>query len=74
MAATDQRSVCAPRWSPAQRAESAWRLRRCCLPLASVAIVDKDADALRAAASKLTSDRVLALVQDLAHPMRRESR
>src|SRR6266516_3135082 len=33
-----------------------------------VAMVDKDADAVRAAASKLPSDRVLAIVQDLAHP------
>jgi 3-oxoacyl-[acyl-carrier protein] reductase len=33
-----------------------------------VALVDKDADAVRSAASKLPSDRVLALVQDVAHP------
>ncbi len=33
-----------------------------------VAMVDKDADAVRAAASKLPSDRVLALVQDVALP------
>jgi 3-oxoacyl-[acyl-carrier protein] reductase len=32
-----------------------------------VAIVDKDADAVRAAASELPSDRVLALVQDVVH-------
>src|SRR6185503_8618186 len=31
-----------------------------------VAIVDKDADAVRAAAAKLPSDRVLALAQDIA--------
>src|SRR5438093_2311698 len=33
-----------------------------------VAMVDKDADTVRLAASKLPSDRVLAIVQDLAHP------
>ena len=33
-----------------------------------VAIVDKDADAVRAAAGKLPSDRVLALVQDVVNP------
>jgi len=32
-----------------------------------VALVDKDADAVRSAASKLPSDRVLGLVQDVAH-------
>jgi len=33
-----------------------------------VALVDKDADAVRWAASKLPSDRVVALVQDVSHP------
>src|SRR5207245_487122 len=33
-----------------------------------VAMVDKDADAVRAAAIKLPSDRVLAVAQDVAHP------
>ena len=33
-----------------------------------VAMVDKDADVVRAAASKLPSDRVLAIAQDLARP------
>src|SRR2546430_14761965 len=33
-----------------------------------VAMGDKDADTLRLAASKLPSDGVLAIVQDLAHP------
>src|ERR1700704_3715352 len=33
-----------------------------------VAMVDKDAEAVRSAANKLPSGRVLALVQDLAHP------
>ncbi len=33
-----------------------------------VAMVDKDADAVRSAASRLPSDGVLAIVQDLAHP------
>jgi 3-oxoacyl-[acyl-carrier protein] reductase len=33
-----------------------------------VAMVDRDADAVRLAAGKLPSDRVLALVQDVAHP------
>src|SRR5258708_18031647 len=33
-----------------------------------VAMVDKDADAVRFAAGELPSDRVLAIVQDLAHP------
>jgi 3-oxoacyl-[acyl-carrier protein] reductase len=33
-----------------------------------VALVDKDADAVRLAANKLPSDRVLALAQDVAHP------
>ena len=33
-----------------------------------VAMVDKDAEAVRLAANKLPSDRVFAIVQDLAHP------
>ncbi len=33
-----------------------------------VAIIDRDAETLRAAAARLPSDRVLALVQDIAHP------
>lgn len=33
-----------------------------------VALVDRDGDALRAAAARFEADRVLALVQDIAHP------
>src|SRR5882672_1497295 len=69
MAASDQRSVA--RTALVTGAARGIGLATAEVLLATghrVAIVDKDADALRAAASKLTSDRVLALVQDLAHP------
>jgi 3-oxoacyl-[acyl-carrier protein] reductase len=33
-----------------------------------VALVDRDADALRAAAARFAPDRVMALVQDVSHP------
>jgi len=69
MAATDQRSV--SRTALVTGAARGIGLATAEALLAAghrVALVDKDADAVRAAASKLPSDHVLALVQDVAHP------
>jgi 3-oxoacyl-[acyl-carrier protein] reductase len=69
MAATDQRSV--SRTALVTGAARGIGLATAEALLAAghrVAMVDKDTDAVRAAAVKLPSDRVLALVQDIAHP------
>src|SRR2546425_2665130 len=69
MAATDQRSV--SRTALVTGAARGIGLATAEALLAAghrVAMVDRDGDAVRAAASKLPSDHVLALVQDVAHP------
>src|SRR5882672_1669410 len=69
MAATDQRSV--SRTALVSGAARGIGLATAEALLAAghrVALGDKDADAVRLASSKLPSDRVLALVQDVAHP------
>src|SRR2546427_10126252 len=69
MAATDQRSV--SRTALVTGAARGIGLATSEALLAAghrVAMVDRDGDAVRAAASKLPSDHVLALVQDVAHP------
>src|SRR5438445_4668751 len=69
MAATDQRSV--SRTALVTGAARGIGLATAEALLAAghrVALVDKDADAVRAAAARLPSDRTLPIAQDIAHP------
>src|SRR5216683_1216114 len=69
MAATDQRSV--SRTALVTGAARGIGLATAQALLAAghrVAIIDRDAETLRTAAAQLPSDRVLAVVQDVAHP------
>src|SRR6266850_2534309 len=69
MAATDQRSVARTALvTGAARGIGLATAEALLVAGHRVALVDKDADAVRLASSKLPSDRVLALVQDVAHP------